>query len=227
MRFFSRIDLKMLARLAVGSTPLTYGLLGLRPKRPGLASNREKMVNKTTDLCIDGFPHSGNTFFIRLVSHWNPDLKIARHMHVPVQIKKAVAAGIPTLVLIRSPEQALTSTLYRYPDLHSNAACAYYYRFYRPLLPIRDRFVTVDFNRMVHDPVFFLKEANLKFGCAIAFETFDEKVEQQVIRKVPRKVQKKKSPEEDQMRSLIRNRLTDTKGFKKSLRLYNQFVRIL
>ena len=90
-------DARMIFRLMCGSHSWSYPLLQYAPEKHRFAPNRTKMVGRATALCVEGFPHSGNTFFVRLIQHWNKDLILARHMHVLQQVAKAIGTGIPLL----------------------------------------------------------------------------------------------------------------------------------
>ena len=55
-----------------------------------------------TDICIDGYPRSANSFTVRMFRKANPEAVIAHHTHSVANIKKAIECGIPVVVLIRN-----------------------------------------------------------------------------------------------------------------------------
>ena len=69
-----------------------------------LRSEKDKLIiNPDKDICIEGFPRSGNSYFVMLLRRCNPEIKIANHIHSPVQLIKAINLGIPAVMLIRKP----------------------------------------------------------------------------------------------------------------------------
>lgn len=94
------------AKYAVGSHPIGLPLLvRLTPE------GADRIVDAHTDLVIEGFPRSGNTFAVFAVRHANPGIRIASHIHHVAQLKRAVALGRPTVVLVREPVACLSSYL--------------------------------------------------------------------------------------------------------------------
>ena len=73
-------------------------------------------VEPDTDICIEGFPRSGNTFLYKLVKELNPELKTANHKHSVGHIKHAFYLNKPVIILIRDPLDAITSELIRYSN---------------------------------------------------------------------------------------------------------------
>ena len=76
----------------------------------GNRRRREFLVSPSTDLVIEGFPRSGNTFAVAafVLSQPRP-VRIAHHHHVPAQVIYAVKRGIPVLVVVRKPDDAVLS----------------------------------------------------------------------------------------------------------------------
>lgn len=83
-------------------------LFSLNALRPSVA---DKLVKTNTDICIEGFPRSGNSFFFKLFKKANPEATIAHHIHSPIQLIRAVNLGIPAVALVRKPKDAIASAL--------------------------------------------------------------------------------------------------------------------
>lgn len=62
-----------------------------------------------TELYFDGFPRSGNTFALHLISKIWPDMHIVHHFHAIAAVKIALANNIPTFILLRDPLNAISS----------------------------------------------------------------------------------------------------------------------
>ena len=60
-------------------------------------------------LYLDGYPRSGNTYFTAAIKYIYPDIHFANHLHVAAPIKIALQRGVPTFLLLRTPEEAIVS----------------------------------------------------------------------------------------------------------------------
>lgn len=132
-----------------------------------------RFVSKATDITVEGFPRSSNSYLSRLVRHLNPKLQIATHLHSNVNILQSLKWNIPTVVLIRNPKDAIVSlaALSHEIDTRNNnplrkidfdKSIRDYIRFYKPLLKSKNKFITAHFNEVVTNPVAIIKEINAK-----------------------------------------------------------------
>jgi len=113
------------------------------------AGYEDLLVTNETDLCIDGFPRSANSFAVGAVQHAQPTLiEIAHHTHVPANPMQACEWGIPTVVLIRNPYDAVVSIVALQKEVRDDASPSpvfvrdwlHAWRvFYRALGPYRER----------------------------------------------------------------------------------------
>jgi len=112
-------------RALIDVYPVLYLLLRrLRPRTRRLA------VERDTELVIEGFLRSANTFAVAAFGFAQQrDVEIAHHMHAPAQVIPAVRMGIPTLVLIRHPKDAVLSLVIREPHISVEQASKDYIRF--------------------------------------------------------------------------------------------------
>jgi hypothetical protein len=118
-----------------------------------------------TEICIEGFLRSGNTFTVIAFQHVQPRVvSIAHHVHAAGAVIAAVRMGTPTLVLIRAPEESVLSYVTRWPTLTIGQALRGYVRFYDPLVPYRDRFVVGRFDEVTSDLGAVVCRVNERFG---------------------------------------------------------------
>jgi hypothetical protein len=149
---------------------VTRELLGSR--RAGFAAlqaigrvRSEWAVGPGSDVCIDGFPRSGNSFAVRAFRIWNPDASVAHHAHVPMQPIRAVELGVPCAVVVRPPEDAVTSmVIFSEGRVGPGVGLWCYAHFYRRLLPVRERIGVLRFERLVTDPTSAVEELNRVSG---------------------------------------------------------------
>jgi len=123
----------------------------------------ELLVRENSQICIDGFPRSANTFLTVFFAHWNPDAVVAHHVHLPLQISMAASYRVPTIVVIRHPLDAITSLMIREKSLYLWVAIISYALFYRKIDKYRERFVIADFATCVAQPEKIIELANIKF----------------------------------------------------------------
>jgi hypothetical protein len=132
-----------------------------------------------TGFVMEGFPRSGNTFSsaafgISKTSEWP---HVAHHRHAPAQVIAAARRGIPALVLVRKPEEAILSFIIQQPHVTIRQALRAYARFYRPLLAYQDRFVVATFDEVMSDFGAVTRKVNDRFGTGFdVFEHSEENV---------------------------------------------------
>jgi hypothetical protein len=163
--------------MALQSTKhLRYGFRNFLGSQPGLfwllraTTLGDKLVSSSTDVCMEGFPRSGNSFFYTYFRHYNPTPVVAHHVHVTQQIAQAVRLRVPCIILIREPTQSLLSLLVMDERLSVGFAFRSYIRFYRAILPYLDRCVTADFGITTGLPDVIIERVNLKFGSRFSYE---------------------------------------------------------
>jgi hypothetical protein len=152
-----------------------YGILQIWPRAYcRTVRRRVRTVNVATPgvhLVIEGFPRSGNTFAREAVIEANPGLHVASHLHRAAHVIHAVDLGIPALVLVRDPVDAVASFLFMNEYRTVDAALRAYCRFYRRLWRHRDRFVVATFDQVVSDLGAVIERLNAFSGTnMIAFD---------------------------------------------------------
>jgi hypothetical protein len=126
---------------------------------------------RATEVCIEGFLRSGNTFTVIAFQQAQPRaVSIAHHVHAAGAVLAAVDMGTPTIVLIRPPDDSALSYVVRWPQLTIGQALRGYIRFYAPLVAHRERFVVGRFGEVTSDPGSVIERLNDRFGTT--FEPF-------------------------------------------------------
>ncbi|MEQ9485424.1 hypothetical protein [Coleofasciculus sp. F4-SAH-05] len=150
---------KSAVKIFCGQYPaLFYTMYGLKP------INRMLFVNQSTQLVIEGFPRSANTFAVLAFQYLqSKEIKIAHHLHVPSQIFRAVKWHIPTIVLIRNPIDAVASLLVRNPKLSITQSLKNYISFYERIREYRYSYIVASFDEVVQDYSQVIKKLNNKF----------------------------------------------------------------
>ena len=127
-------------------------------------------VNKQTDITIEGFPRSGNTFAVAAFEFsQNKELTIAHHTHSAAQVIESVKLNIPTLLLVRFPKDAIISLVIR-ENISITTAIKSYVNYYENLYKYRDKVYLVSFEKLTTDFGEIITAVNKKFGtCFVPF----------------------------------------------------------
>lgn len=139
---------------------------------------RRTLADRHSAIVIEGFLRSGNTYSVAAFQVANgSDLHIGRHLHGGAHVLRAVRLGLPTLVLIRKPADAVTSYLIRRPSLTPDDGLLEYLDFYRTAWPGREGFVVGSFDQVTSDFGAVTKRVNARFGTSFAQFTGDPEAE--------------------------------------------------
>ena len=159
---------------AGGHPAIYFNLIRLLRTRQDL---RTRVVTPDTQLVIEGFPRSGNTFarraFVMAQSENVDQTRIASHLHVPAQVVQAARWQIPTLVLIRRPRDAVLSFALWNP-ISVDQALRYYISFYETSEKYRAAYVLALFEEITEDFGHVIKRINDKFGTTFSLFRHDE-----------------------------------------------------
>jgi hypothetical protein len=162
-----------------------YGLYRLARK------DQARVVTPDTQLVIEGFPRSANTFarvaFNRAQSE---RVRIAHGLHVPAQVIRATRWRIPTLLLIRKPKDAVLSFAIRDP-ISVDQALRYYLSFYETVEEYRDAYVLGLFEEVTEDFGEVIRRINDRFGTSFSAFVHDEQNVEGVFARIERNSRKR------------------------------------
>lgn len=152
------------ARRPVARTPFLWDSAMLA--RP---SKRATLARRETSILIDGFLRSGNTFSVAAFQVANGTQQhVARHLHGAPHFLRAVRLGIPAVLLIRDPADAVASYLVRRPTLTPLEAVQEYLDFYRTTWRVRRDVVVGVFEQVVSDFGSITDAVNQRFGTSFS-----------------------------------------------------------
>lgn len=127
------------------------------------------LISDRTDLVVEGYPRSGNTFAVTAMQFAQEHpLNIARHTHAPAQVIEAARRGLPTLLLVRDPRDACLSLIIREPDISLTFALRRYVRFYSRIAPFWRQYVVASFAQVTDDFSLVTQRLNVRFGVHLA-----------------------------------------------------------
>ena len=127
----------------------------------------------STSLYLDGYPRSGNTFASFLTKKIWPDLCVVHHFHSIAAIKISLGRNIPTFILIRKPDQAISSWYLKHFSFTSKQTLPssidfrllerfliQYVMYYEFVLTVRNQLQIIQFDQFVSNPAEIMKTIN-------------------------------------------------------------------
>lgn len=138
-----------------------------------------QVVDKNTQLLIEGWPRSGNTFAEQAFRmSQTREVKLAHHFHAPAQVMAAVRRRLPVLVIIRDPVDSVCSFVIRENAITLDQALRSWIRFHDRIMHCRREFVTATFEQVTADFGQVMRRVNRRFDTGFdLFEHTPENVE--------------------------------------------------
>jgi len=214
-------------RQELGSHRLSYRLLALAP-----APYARVPVGPGTDVCIDGFPRSANTFAVYAFAAANPSLQLAHHMHAPMQLLSAARRDIPCALLVRDPLGTLTSLCVSVEgELSATLAYRAYIRFYRRVLPIAREIAVCAFDDVVADPTTVARRLNAKYGQSFSARRVESErdLRDQIAAEHPTGARRKLGltvphPDKERLKPATRTRLREHRLLRPAVAVHRELV---
>ena len=127
-----------------------------------------RRISKSTDLVVEGFPRSGNTFTSFAIDDASGhELSIASHVHQPSQIKLALSRGVPTVFVVRDPLSALASYLVYDQRFSASSVIAEYCSYHRQLVPYAERLLVCEFEEVTTQMPSVIERINQRYSLRI------------------------------------------------------------
>lgn len=150
-----RANRRFFIQLALGRVPAVYILVARfrrHKAREDKSPFKKALVSRATDIVIEGYPRSANTFLtVKFMLATKFSYNVAHHYHTPVQVIEGVRNGAVCVVIIRDPIGAIASFLKREPTLSPSLAVAHYSAFYERILPLLDKVAIVTFEQVTQN----------------------------------------------------------------------------
>lgn len=111
-------------------------------------------------------------------------MKLAHHTHLSSSVVEAVKKGIPTIVLIRRPEEAVASAIVWDGLLRVNLALFSYIVFYEALWKYRRNFLAVDFEQAINRSGDCIQALNESSGSQFKIRLMDSREHNAILRQI-------------------------------------------
>lgn len=125
---------------------------------------RFSRLTRRTDLLIDGFPRSANSYSASIVSLTNPDTVLISHLHSHHCVQRAVRLGVPVVVLIREPRTTIASAVQFLGVVEPIHIIRAYLRYYSRVERLLGSVVLTDFSIATVDFNAVMRACNERFG---------------------------------------------------------------
>lgn len=154
-----REEIAYRVRYFVNAYPLAYMPMARFRHR----YSQDRVVNAETDLVIEAFGRTGTTFAnFAFLAAQGRRLRTVHHTHAAAQVIAAVKMGIPTLVIVRQPEEVALSHMARH-RISARPALIAWIRFHERLLGYRERIVFCRFDEMIRNFTPAIERVNRRF----------------------------------------------------------------
>lgn len=155
-----------------------YKLLAPKP-------NLRLLYSNDTDLVIEGYPRSANTFsVVAFELAQSKTVKIAHHLHVEAQLIKAATENKPAVALLRNPEDSFRSLLVRHPETSISWAVNRYIQFYTAVKKLGENCLIVNYEDAIHDMGAVVELINKRFGSNFDVPVHDEAMVKNVFSEI-------------------------------------------
>lgn len=153
------------------------------------------VVDPGTELLVEGFPRSGNSFAVAGIANAQQGkVRIAHHLHAPAHVLKACRLGVPVLVVIREPAEAVVELALTKRALTLSQALRGYRRFYAPLLAHRRMFVVATFEQVTGGLGGVVRKLNDRFHTTLSAYEHSEQADTETLRSIEARWSEREGP---------------------------------
>ena len=129
--------------------------------------NRHKshlIISSNTELVIDGFPRSANTFSVVAfeLSQYR-SVNIAHHTHAPATIIEGCRRNLPVVLLIRDALSSVSSAAV-FTGAQPFSLLNEWVWFYKSCLPFKDKLIVASFDQVIKDYDNIITKINKNFN---------------------------------------------------------------
>lgn len=140
-----------------------YPLIKINNRARG--SDWPRYLREDTELVIEGYFRSGNTFAARAFSvAQQRQVEVANHTHAIATLLLAVKRNIPAMVLLRQPADTVISATMKAPGTSLRQHLRWYIRYYEQVYQLRSSLYIALFDEVVQDFGQVIQNVNRRFG---------------------------------------------------------------
>lgn len=173
--------IKLKVKLLLKASPIFYRYYYALKQARNVVN--EHFATSAKNLCLEGYPSSGNSFLNVLLNNIEPTLNIAHHTHSIANIKLALSNHIPAAVIIRRPEDCVASRIIRFHfDLNQiDNLLLEYLNFYEYVEKTASSITVIPFEYIENDLQSVIELISSLIGRQLSTENLNEKINEALI----------------------------------------------
>lgn len=134
---------------------------------------RPLMHDSSTDVFVDGFPRSANSFAFYAYTRRSNGLTVSGHTHSAAQVCSATRSGVPVIILLRDPNHLIPSLVQYVAGLSVERAAWAYIRFHETIMPVIPRVQVAHFDEVTGDAAKTIHATNRLFSLSLDSRPFE------------------------------------------------------
>jgi hypothetical protein len=125
----------------------------------------DRLIGEDTELVIEGFGRSASSFaVVCLELAQDRPLRSAHHTHASAQVVKAARLGLPTIVIVKKPDDVAISHMVRHPGLSARTILDAWIRFHEGVAEVSGDVIVISVEELDRDYGGVIERLNAKFG---------------------------------------------------------------
>jgi hypothetical protein len=129
----------------------------------------DRFIRPDTEIVIEGFGRSASSFAVAALElAQSRPVRSAHHTHAAAQVVKAARLGLPTLLIVKRPEEVALSHMVRHPGLPAATILRAWIRFHETVAPWAGRIEVVGLDELDRDYPAIVARLNERFGTTFA-----------------------------------------------------------
>jgi hypothetical protein len=145
----------------------------------------DRFIRRDTELVIEGFGRSASSYaVVCLELAQDRPVRSAHHTHASAQVVKAARLRVPTLVIVKKPDDVAISHMVRHPGLGARTILRSWIRFHRGVEDVADDVLVISVEELDRDYGAAIERLNAKFGTSFVpppkTAEFDERVQEEM-----------------------------------------------
>jgi len=145
----------------------------------------DRVIQANTEIVIEGFGRSASSYaVVCLELAQDRPVKSAHHTHASAQVVKAARLGLPTIVIVKKPDDVAISHMVRHPGLDARTILDAWIRFHRGVASVAGDVIVISVEELDRDYGAVIERLNARFGTTFApppkTEEFDKRVQNEM-----------------------------------------------
>ena len=145
----------------------------------------DRLIAADTELVIEGFGRSASSYaVVCLELAQDRPVRSAHHTHASAQVVKATRLGLPTIVIVKKPDDVAISHMVRHPGLNARTILEAWIRFHRGVAEVAGAVIAISVEELDRDYGGVIERVNAKFGTTFTpppnTEEFDRRVQDEM-----------------------------------------------